>query len=78
MTNENFKKILDKYENTDQDYFNFLFRLILCCHGDFKSLLEEAERINKKLYLIKDTQAEMEKAGLMPESFVLIEDIGMK
>jgi hypothetical protein len=78
MTNEDLNKILGKYEITDKKYYQFLMRVVFFCTGDFSTILSEAEQTNKKLYLIKDTQQEMEQNGLMPESFVLIEDIGIK
>ncbi|MBC5839215.1 hypothetical protein [Flavobacterium muglaense] len=78
MTKEDLTKILGKYEVTDKKYYQFLMRVVFFCSGDFRTILSEAERTNKKLYLIKDTQQEMEKNGLMPESFILIEDIGIK
>lgn len=76
MTAQEFEIILNKYEKTDIEYYCLLMRMLLCT-DNFMPLLEKAEQTNKKLYLIKDTQAEMEKAGLMPESFVLLEDVGI-
>lgn len=78
MTNVEFEIVVNKYEKTDIDYYNLLIRIELLCKGNFYSLFEKAELTNKKLYLIKDTQDEMEKTGLMPESFILIDDIGVK
>lgn len=78
MTKNDLEKIIESYKNTDYDYYSFLFRLILFCTGDFYPMLEKAEQSKKKLYLIKDSQHEMEEMGLMPESFILVEDLGIK
>lgn len=78
MNLQNLNSIIDKYNQIDTAYSEFLSRLKMFCFEDFLSLIERAESEGKRLYLKIDSQEEAFNEGIYTDGTIYLEDIGIR
>lgn len=72
---------IEKYKNTDRDYYDLLNRLMFKGYEyDFFDLFNEAEKDSKKIYLIRDRWEEQfkENPNIDWEDIIQKEDLEIK
>lgn len=78
MNIQKLNSIIDKYNQIDTAYSEFLLRLKMFCFEDFLSLIERAENEGKRLYLKNNSQEEAFESGIFTDGTIYIEDIGIR
>ncbi|WP_417940365.1 hypothetical protein [Flavobacterium sp. RS13.1] len=78
MKLENLNSIIEKYNQVDTSYSEFLLRLKMFCFEDFLFLIERAESEGKRLYLKTDNQADAFNEGIYTDATIYLEDIGIR
>ncbi|WP_163401517.1 hypothetical protein [Flavobacterium fluviatile] len=70
--------ILNKYENTDQEYYGLLSRIMLFCSENFFPIIRQAEAENKRIYLKNDSQTDAAELDILTDGTIYLEDLEIR